>query len=95
MLTFLLPVAICVLAVLMLWHAYVRACRDYIERYQPDAGITAASSVDVGVAEIPDKARAQRKGSIGFWSVAEHGRRSSKPRSFSLAIPIAALTRAA
>jgi hypothetical protein len=35
MLTFLLSVAICVLALLMLWHACARACRDYIEQRQP------------------------------------------------------------
>jgi len=47
MLTFLLPVTIFVPAVLMLWHAYTRACRNYIERHQPDAGIIAASSAGV------------------------------------------------
>jgi hypothetical protein len=34
LLTFFLPVAIFVLAVLMLGHAYIRARRNYIERHQ-------------------------------------------------------------
>jgi hypothetical protein len=38
MFTLLLPVAICVLALLMLRHAYARACRDYIEQRQLSAG---------------------------------------------------------
>ena len=37
MLTLLLSVAICTLALLMLRHAYVRACRNYIEQRQPSA----------------------------------------------------------
>jgi len=39
MLTLLLSVAICTLALLLLWHAYVRACRNYIEQRQPSAGM--------------------------------------------------------
>ena len=39
MLTLLLPIAICALALLMLRRAYARACRNYIEQRQPDAGI--------------------------------------------------------
>ena len=35
MFTLLLSVAICTLALLMLWHAYVRARRNYIEQRQP------------------------------------------------------------
>jgi hypothetical protein len=95
MLTLLLSIMICILAMLMLWHAYIRACRNYIERYQPDTGIIAPTSGDVGVAKTPDIAGAHRKGSPGIRSTADHRRRSSKPRSFSLAIAIAALTRAA
>jgi hypothetical protein len=38
MLTFLLSVAICVLALLM-WHACARACRGYIEQRQPSAWV--------------------------------------------------------
>jgi hypothetical protein len=41
MLTLLLSVAIFAPAAVMLWHAYTRACRNYIERHQSDAGIIA------------------------------------------------------
>jgi hypothetical protein len=39
MLTFLIPIAICVLTLLILRLAYARACRDYIEQRQPSVGI--------------------------------------------------------
>ena len=39
MLTLLLSIAIAALALLMLWHACARACRQYIEQRQPSAGI--------------------------------------------------------
>ena len=39
MLTLLPSIAIVALALLMLWHAYARACRQYIEQRQPSAGI--------------------------------------------------------
>ena len=39
MLTLLLSIAICTLALLMLWHAYVRARRNYIEQRQTSAGM--------------------------------------------------------
>jgi hypothetical protein len=39
MLTFLIPIVICVLTLLMLRLAYDRACRDYIKQRQPDAEI--------------------------------------------------------
>ena len=93
MLTFLLSIVICALAVLMLGHAYIRVCRNYIERYQQDAGILAACSADVGVAKA--SAGALHKDNIGVRSTTEHRRRSREPRTFSLAIPITALARAA
>ena len=39
MLTLLLFIAIAALALLMLWDAYARACRNYIEQRQPSVGI--------------------------------------------------------
>jgi hypothetical protein len=39
MITLMLSVAICTLALLMLGHAYVRACRNYIEQRQTSAGM--------------------------------------------------------
>ena len=39
MLTLLLSIAIAALALLMLWHAGASACRQYLERRQPSAGI--------------------------------------------------------
>jgi hypothetical protein len=39
MLTFLIPIVICVLTLLMLRLAYARACRDYIGQRQPSVGI--------------------------------------------------------
>ena len=39
MFTLLLPIAIAAPALLMLWHAYARACRDYIEQRQSGVGI--------------------------------------------------------
>jgi len=37
--TLLLSITIATLALLMLWHAYARACRDYIEQRQSSVGI--------------------------------------------------------
>jgi hypothetical protein len=39
MFTLLPSTAIAALALLMLWHAYARACRDYIEQRQSSVGI--------------------------------------------------------
>jgi hypothetical protein len=39
MLTFLIPIAICMLTLLILRLAHAGACRDYIEQRQPSAGI--------------------------------------------------------
>ena len=94
LLTFLLPIAIWTLPLLMLRQAYIHACRNYIEQRQTSAEILAASSTDVGVAKSPDVAGAQHKVSTGVRST-ERGRRSSQPRTFSLAIPVTALARAA
>jgi hypothetical protein len=95
LLTFLLPIAIWTLPLLIPRQAYIRGCRNYIEQRQSSAGILADSSADIGVAKTRDVAGAQRKVTIGVRSTTEHGRRSTKPRRSSLAIPIAALTRAA
>jgi hypothetical protein len=46
---FLLSIAICVLALLMLRHTRARACRDYIEQRQPSAGIV----VSLGTRTFP------------------------------------------
>jgi hypothetical protein len=97
--SFLLPIAIWTLPLLMLWLLYARSCRDYIEQRQPSARIVAPTVTDVGVDKTLDVAGAQHKGGVGIRSAADQARRgerrSREPRTFFLALPITALTRAA